>query len=116
MMLAAVDTIPLMMVVRRLPVDVASELLIMDVEDDTPLTVEVRVLVEERRELVVGLATVVVDPSDIVYVVEVELLTIPVIPIPVVPVAPCIPGVPVAPCSPAGPWGPVAPVVDTGTY
>ena len=116
MMLAAVDTIPLMMVVSILPVDVASELLIILAVLVTPLTIVEIELVEERRELVVGLATVVVDPSDIVYVVEVELLTIPVIPIPVVPVAPCIPGVPVAPWGPAGPWGPVAPVVDTGTY
>jgi hypothetical protein len=41
-MLAAVDTIPLMMVVSILPVDVASELLIMDVEDveTTPFTLD----------------------------------------------------------------------------
>lgn len=73
-MLAAVDTIPLMIVVSILPVDVASELLIMDVEDDTPLTVEVRVLVDDVSELVVdttGIVIVVVAITPLTVVVNI---------------------------------------------
>ena len=48
-MLAAVEVIPLMMVVKRFPVDVATEELMIEEVDTTPLTVEERVLTAEAR-------------------------------------------------------------------
>ena len=63
MILAAVDTIPLMMVVSILPVDVASELLIILAVLVTPLTIVEIELVEERRELVVLDASIVAEET-----------------------------------------------------
>ncbi len=73
MMLATVLVIPLIIVVRKLPVEVASLVLIMLVDEDTPLTVEVRVLVAETRELVVdttGIVIVVVATTPLTVVVN----------------------------------------------
>ena len=73
MMLATVLVIPLIIVVRKLPVEVASLVLIILVDEDTPLTVEVRVLVAETRELVVdttGIVIVVVATTPLTVVVN----------------------------------------------
>jgi hypothetical protein len=53
MMLATVEVIPLMIVCRTFPVEVAIEVLMIDDVDISPLTSEVRVFVAEERELVV---------------------------------------------------------------
>ena len=60
MMFAAVDVMPLMTVVRRFPVEVATELLIIEEVDTTPFTVEVRVFTAEASALAFTKLAVVV--------------------------------------------------------
>jgi hypothetical protein len=60
--LARVLVAPLIIVLKKLPVEVASEVLIMLVEVDTPFTLEVIVFNDENNELEFMILVLEVDP------------------------------------------------------